>query len=177
MRLTLNVLAEIQMELALLHNAEWRNPWAFGLFHPLSQGWCVDASGFLRLQFNNLELTSFYKLLHTQPPIFATLRGFHEKKKKRKKSCPRVRKRSHICFHTQPCQSFQADERDLVIPKSEGPLSSQPSAGEALSWLPPNSDWQLCQGSKELLNILQVNIPKRAIYSARLQMAFHLSYK
>lgn len=85
MRLTLNVLAEIQMELALLHNAEWRNPWAFGLFHPLSQGWCVDASGFLRLQFNNLELTSFYKLLHTQPPIFATLRGFHEKKKKERK--------------------------------------------------------------------------------------------
>ena len=42
---------------------------------------------------------------------------------------------------------------------------------------PPNSYWRLCQGNQELLNILQVNIQRRAIYSARLQMAFHLSYK
>ena len=59
MRLTLNVQAEIQMELASLHNAEWGKPWAFGLSYPLSQVWCIKVSCFLSLQFNYLELISF----------------------------------------------------------------------------------------------------------------------
>lgn len=119
MRLTLNVQGWDPNGIGFLHNAEWGNPSAFDLLDPSSQVWCIEASCFLSLQFNYLELISFYKLLHTQPQILPLFKVFILKK-----TCHRVREVVSIVVFSH---TFQAGKNELIIPINKRPsqLSAQ----------------------------------------------------